>query len=146
MAYLQPMIMWTPKPETQREKDGLAFSKAAETRSAFQQTDGPVKFIDQHHLGEPRWQRWFLDWCKEYVDKGGAHGIYHDQSYHCPIDRRGLAVNGMMSVQGMADYFYKVQTENPTAIQGTEHLTEVNNVGATLAIAGGVHWGTAQSM
>jgi hypothetical protein len=146
MAYLQPMIMWTPKPETQREKDGLAFSKAAETRTVFQQTDGPVKFIDQHHLGEPRWQRWFLDWCKEYVDKGGAHGIYHDQSYHCPIDRRGLAVNGMTSVQGMADYFYKVQTENPTAIQGTEHLTEVNNVGATLAIAGGVHWGTAQSM
>ena len=62
--------------------------------------------------------------------------MYHDQSYHCPIDRRGPIekLGNMTSVQGMADYFYKAQTENPDSVHGTEHMTEVNNVGASLGI------------
>jgi hypothetical protein len=46
----------------------------------------------------------------------------------------------------MADYFYKAQTENPSSIHGTEHMTEVNNVGASLGIGSGILWGTAESM
>jgi len=146
MAYLQPMIMWSPNAEGQRQKDGVEFHNLADTRSVFVKDDKPQPYIDQHHLGEPHWQRWFLDWVKEYINPGGADGVYHDQSYHCPIDRRGLAVNGMTSTQGMADYFYKAQTENPNAIHGTEHMTEVNNVGASLGIGSGILWGTAPSM
>ncbi len=78
---------------------------------------------------------------KEYIQVDGANGIYHDQTYYCPIDARGL-VNGMTSTQGMADYFYKAATENPDSIHGTEHMTEVNNVGASLGLGCGILWGT----
>lgn len=56
-------------------------------------------------------------------------------------DARGL-VNGMTTTQGMAAYFYKAATENPNSIHGTEHVTEVNNVGASLGLGCGIHWGT----
>ena len=48
----------------------------------------------------------------------------------------------MTSVQGMADYFYKAATENPNSIHGTEHMTEVNNVGASLGLGCGILGGT----
>ncbi|MCG3150731.1 MAG: hypothetical protein PCFJNLEI_04232 [Verrucomicrobiae bacterium] len=148
MAYLQPMIMWGPKPETDREKAAVAASKKANTISVFQKSGEakPVEYIDQHHLGEPEWQRWFLDWVKEYIQDYGADAVYHDQSYHCPVDARGLAIGGKTSTQGMADYFYKAQTESPNSLHGTEHMTEVNNVGASLGIGSGILWGTAESM
>ncbi len=135
MAYLQPMIMWSPDARTDREKDALKFHELATPRGAFGGGG-------DHHLGEPHWQRWFLDWVKQYIDVGGADGVYHDETYSCPIDARGLAVNGMTCPQGMADYFRKAQTENPNSIHGTEHLMEANVVGATFGIGSGVHWGT----
>ena len=135
MAYLQPMIMWTPDAKTDREKDAVKFHALAVPRGAFRGRGG------DHHLGEPHWQRWFLDWVREYI-QAGADGVYHDQSYNCSIDSRGLAVNGMTTPQGMADYFYKAQTENPDTIHGTEHLIEVNVIGASVGIGSGVHWGT----
>lgn len=147
MAYLQPMIMWDPKPKTAREKQGVAAHAKADTISVFQKPGaGPLPNIDQHHLGQPDWQRWFLDWVKEYIQVYGADAVYHDQSYHCPVDSRGLAVGGKTSTQGMADYFFKAQTENPNALHGTEHMTEVNNVGASLGIGSGILWGTAECM
>ena len=48
----------------------------------------------------------------------------------------------MTSTQGMADYFYKAATENPDAIHGTEHMTEVNSVGASMGLGCGIIWGT----
>jgi hypothetical protein len=147
MAYLQPMIMWGARPVTDREKAAVALSAKANTVSVFQGPDAKsIAYVDQHHLGEKEWQRWFLDWVKEYIQDYGADGVYHDQSYHCPIDARGLAINGMTSTQGMADYFYKAATETQNAIHGTEHMTEVNNVGASLGIGSGILWGTAESM
>jgi len=148
MAYLQPMIMWTPKPVTDREKEGVKAHKLANTVSVFQKPGSakPVVNIDQHHLGHPDWQRWFLAWVKEYVEEYGADAVYHDQAYHCPVDSRGLTIGGMTTVQGMADYFYKAQTQSPNSLHGTEHMTEVNNVGASLGIGSGILWGTAESM
>lgn len=147
MAYLQPMIMWAPNPTNDREKAAVASSKKANTISVFQGPDAkPISLIDQHHLGEPEWQRWFLDWVKEYIQDYGSDAIYHDQSYHCPVDSRGLAIGGKTSPQGMAEYFYKAQTENPNSLHGTEHMTEVNSVGASLGIGSGILWGTAESM
>lgn len=148
MAYLQPMIMWSPNPQTEREKKGVEASRKATTITVFQKPGEakPVSMIDQHHLGEPEWQRWFLDWVREYIQDYGADAVYHDQSYHCPVDVRGRSVAGMTSPQGMADYFYKAQSENPQSLHGTEHLTEVNVVGASLGIGSGILWGTAESM
>jgi hypothetical protein len=147
MAYLQPMIMWGARPQTDREKAAVAFSKKADTVSVFQGPDAkPVQYIDQHHLGQAEWQRWFLDWVKEYIQDYGSDAVYHDQSYHCPVDVRGLAIGGKTSTQGMADYFYKVQSESPDSLHGTEHMTEVNSVGASLGIGSGILWGTAESM
>ncbi len=148
MAYLQPMIMWAPNPKDDREKAAVAGHNKAETISVFQKPEKakPIAYVDQHHLGQPEWQRWFLDWVKEYIQDYGSDAVYHDQSYHCPVDSRGLAVGGKTSTEGMADYFYKAQTENPNSIHGTEHMTEVNNVGASLGIGSGILWGTAESM
>jgi len=148
MAYLQPMIMWGAKVEGDRQQAAMAAHKLADTISVFQKPGEAksVMYIDQHHLGQPVWQRWFLDWVKEYIQDYGADAVYHDQSYHCPVDARGLAIGGMTSVQGMADYFYKAQTESPNSLHGTEHMTEVNNVGASLGIGSGILWGTAESM
>jgi predicted secreted protein len=148
MAYLQPMIMWGPKPKNAREEAAVEYHRKADTITVFQKPDEakPLQYIDQHHLGEPEWQRWFLDWVKEYIQDYGADAVYHDQSYHCPVDARGLAVGGMTSTEGMADYFYKAQTESPDSFHGTEHMTEVNNVGASLGIGSGILWGTAESM
>lgn len=149
MAYLQPMIMWSPNPATDREKQGVAASQKATTITVFQKAGEakPVPMIDQHHLGHPQWQRWFLDWVREYIQDYGADAVYHDQSYHCPVDSRGISVaGGMTSPQGMADYFYKAQAENPQALHGTEHMTEVNVVGASLGIGSGILWGTAECM
>jgi hypothetical protein len=148
MAYLQPMIMWSPSPKGDRETAAVEAHKKADTVSVFQKPREAKSqpYIDQHHLGQPDWQRWFLDWVKEYIQDYGSDAVYHDQSYHCPVDARGLAIGGMTSPQGMADYFYKAQTENPNSIHGTEHMTEVNNVGASLGIGSGILWGTAESM
>lgn len=141
MVYLQPMIMWRPAAKTDREKQAVELSKQANTRSPFRETEDVVDLThDQHNLGHLGWQRWFLDWVKEYIQDYGCDGIYHDQSYACPIDARGA--NGMTSTQGMADYFFKAATENPNSIHGTEHMTEVNNVGASLGLGCGVLWGT----
>ena len=46
----------------------------------------------------------------------------------------------------MADYFYKAATQNTNSIHGTEHMTEANDVGASLGIGSGVLWGTAPNM
>jgi hypothetical protein len=147
MSYLQPMIMWAPSPKDDREKAAVEGHKKADTITVFQKPGATsIPYVDQHHLGQPEWQRWFLDWVKEYIQDYGSDAIYHDQSYHCPVDSRGLAVGGKTSTQGMADYFYKAQTENPNSIHGTEHMTEVNNVGASLGIGSGILWGTAESM
>jgi hypothetical protein len=144
MVYLQPMIMWGPDPKTERERQAVRFSALADTRSPFRADRDTVDLRhDQHNLGCPQWQRWFLDWVKEYIQGYGADGIYHDQSYCCPIDVRGASTpGGMTSTQGMADYFYKAATENPGSIHGTEHMTEVNNVGASLGLGCGIIWGT----
>ncbi len=147
MAYLQPMIMWAPKPVTDREKDAVEFHKRADTCSVFQKVKGAkVDYVEQHHLGQPDWQKWFLTYVKEYIQDNGADGVYHDQAYHCPLDDRGLAINNMTSTEGMADYFYKAQEQNPGSIHGTEHMIENNNVGASLGIGSGILWGTAASM
>ncbi len=150
MAYLQPMIMWGAPART-NEVFWQRWEKHvdADTHSVFQPDPETVVLnVDQHHLGHQEYQRWFLDCVKSYIQEFGSAGVYHDQSYHCPIDRRGPLpkLGNMTSVQGMADYFYKAQTENPNSVHGTEHMTEVNNVGASLGIAGGILWGTAPSM
>lgn len=146
MAYLQPMIMWAGKAENDRERDGLKFHALADTRMVFQnKPDTRDPYIDQHHLGQVDWQKWFLQYVKEYIQDDGADGVYHDQAYHCPIDARGL-VNNMTSPEGMADYFYNAQAQNPGSIHGTEHMIENNNVGASLGIGSGILWGTAASM
>ena len=151
MAYLQPMIMWGPfRPEEEqheREKQGIKQHEEADTRLVFQKDPGTrVQHVDQHHLGHPGWQRWFLDWVKEYCQDHGAQGIYHDQSYHAPIDRRGLTIGGMTTPEGMADYFYKAATENPSTFHGTEMVTEPNAVAVSNSIGSGYHWGTAPNM
>jgi len=153
MSYLQPMIMWGPFPpekemtDPKREKLARKLHDEADTRSVFQKDPhARVRFIDQHHLGHPGWQRWFLDWVKEWCRDYGAQGIYHDQSYGAPIDRRGLAIGGMTSPEGMADYFYKAATENPGTFHGTEMVTECNAVAVSNSIGSGYHWGTAPNM
>lgn len=143
MTYLQPMIMWGPQPKTDRENQASEFSGEAMTRQAFYSDNSSITRDSQHNLGSPRWQRWFLDWVKEYIQDYGTTGIYHDQSYACVIDARGAsAPGGKTSTAGMAEYFYKAATENPDSIHGTEHLTEVNSVGATLGLGSGIIWGT----
>lgn len=151
MAYLQPMIMWGAPGKDEKQEYHDIYSKHidADTRGVFQEEKGTVvPLMDQHHLGHKEFQRWFLDGVKSYVQDYGAAGVYHDQSYHCPIDSRGLAdkLGNMTTTQGMADYFYKVATETPNSIHATEHMTEVNNVGASLGIAGGILWSTPTSM
>lgn len=151
MSYLQPMIMWgAPAKDAKAEfQETWKQHVDADTHSAFQDDpDKVLPYIDQHHLGHQKYQRWFLDWVKAYIQENGAAGVYHDQSYHCPIDIRGLIakLGNMTTTQGMADYFYKAATESPDSIHATEHMTEVNNVGASLGIAGGILWGTSQSM
>lgn len=142
MAYLQPMIMWSPNPQTDRERDAVTFSARAITRSPFLADDNTsLPYHDQHNLWQPDWQRWFLDWVKEYIQSYGFDGIYHDQTYPCPIDARGLVAGGMTSPQGMAQYFYKAATESPGSLHATEHLTEVNSVGASLGLGCGIIWG-----
>ncbi len=142
MVYLQPMIMNSPNPQTDRQQKGLEYSRLAGAQSAFRGNRGGGRGGGggTHNLAQPEWQRWFLDWVKEYIQDYGADGIYNDETYVCPIDGRGL-VNGMTSTQGMADFFTKEATENPNAIQGTEHMTEVNSVGASLGLGCGIIWG-----
>ncbi len=142
ITYLIPTIMWGADAKTDREKVGLQLSKEAYTASPFQDDDKVVhRYFDQNHLGHAGWQRWMLDWVKEYIQDYGTDGIYHDQSYFAPIDNRGL-VNGMTSPQGYADYFFKAQAENPDSIHATEHLTEINISGASIGLGCGIHWGT----
>lgn len=145
LAYLQPMIMWGNRGEvSEQAKNVLAMSDDANTRSAFSGKLEVTPFHDQHHLGHPAWQKWFLACVKNFLDLG-ADGVYHDQSYPVPIDGRG-PINGMNSIQGMADYFYKAATLAPNAVHGTEHLTEANIVGASLGIGSGIHWGLAPTL
>ena len=145
MAYLQPMIMWGKVPPDDKEAVRIkSMSEKADTIRPF--THGKIDHLsDQHNLAEPEWQAWFLNWVHSYIADYGADGVYHDQSYPCPIDNRGL-INGMRSTQGMADYFYKAATQNPDSIHGSEHLQEANSVGASLGIGSGVLWGTAPAM
>jgi hypothetical protein len=146
MAYLQPMIVWGMAPEDDKEAQKVvAMHKDADTRSVFQDPPTVKQYVDQHHLGHAAWQRWFLDWVHAYIQDYGADGVYHDQSYPVPVDSRGL-VNGMTAPQGMADYFYKAATESPDSIHGSEHMHEVNTVGASLGIASGILWGEAPNM
>ncbi len=143
MTYLIPMIMWGADAKTDRERSGVEFSKEAMNRQVFWTDNSSVTKASQHNLGVPRWQRWFLDWVGEYIRDYGTTGIYHDQSYACYMDARGAdAPGGMTTTRGMADYFYKAATENPDSIHGTEHLTEVNSVGASVGLGSGIIWGT----
>jgi len=142
ITYLIPTIMWSADAKTDREKAGLQFSKEAYTVSPFQENDKVEhRYFDQNHLGHAGWQRWMLDWVKEYIQGYGTDGIYHDQAYFAPIDNRGL-VNGMTSPQGYADYFFKAQAENPDSLHATEHLTEINISGASIGLGCGIHWGS----
>ena len=147
MAYLCPLEIWgSVNPESEREKQGVAMSREAYTRAPFQQdTNTVVQWVDKHHLGHPGWQRWFLDWIKDWC-KLGAQGIYHDVAYYAPLDRRGLAIGGMTSTEGMADYFRKVVAGNPGTCHGTELLNEANLVACDNGILPGLHWGTAPYM
>jgi len=141
-AYLQPMIMWAPDPRNERETEGVEFAQRARSRGPFlpdQNTSVPLH--DYHHLGQPDWQRWFLGWVKEYCQDYGFDGIYHDSTYHCSLDVRGLTVGGLTAPQGMAEYFFKAATQNPNTIHATEHLNEVNSVGAALGLGCGIIWG-----
>lgn len=147
LAYLQPMIMWGRPNETEATEEVkriVAMSEATNTRSAFDGKLGLHRFHDQHHLGQPDWQKWFLACVKNFIDLG-ADGVYHDQSYPVPIDGRG-PIAGKNSVQGMVEYFYNAATQNPNSIHGTEHLTEANIVGASVGIGSGVHWGVAPTV
>ena len=57
----------------------LLLHKEADTRLVFQkEPDLVVPYVDQHNLGHPGWQRWFLDWIKEWCQQYGAQGIYLD--------------------------------------------------------------------
>jgi hypothetical protein len=140
MVYLIPVIMWGPKPETDRERQGLAFAKEAMVRAAFSEDANEIHKSRQLNLASPQWQRWFLDWVKEYIQDYGCNGIYHDMGHVNQIEARGL-INGMTFPQGLADYFYKAATENPGSIHGAEHLTEVNSVGVSLGLGCGILWG-----
>ncbi len=153
MAYLHPMIMWGPFPDEakmanpEREKLARKLHNEADTRGPFQKDpDARIPYVDQHHLGHPGWQRWFLDWIHEWCKDYGAQGIYHDQSYPAPIDRRGLAIGGMTSPEGMADYFYKAATENPGTFHGAEMVNEANATVICNAIGQSHEWGTAPNM
>jgi len=44
---------------------------AANTQSAFQKNLAVRPFTDQHHLGDPAWQSWFLNWVKSYIQDYG---------------------------------------------------------------------------
>ena len=145
MAYLQPMIMWSrPSTDDKEANRVVEMSTKADTIRPFTH-EKLNDLIDQHNLATPDWQAWFLNWVHSYIQDYGADGVYHDQSYPCCVDNRGL-INGMRSTQGMADYFYKAATQNPNSIHGTEHMTEANDVGASLGIGSGVLWGTAPNM
>lgn len=142
IAYLQPMIMWGPDPQDDRQREGVEFSRRALSRGPFlADRNTSVRLHDYHNLGQPDWQRWFLTWVNEYIRDYGFDGIYHDSTYHCSLDVRGLEVGGMTAPQGMADYFFKAATANPDTLHATEHLTEVNSVGASLGLGCGVIWG-----
>ena len=141
-AYLQPMIMWAPDPKTERERKAVEFSARALSCTPFlADNKTSVRMHDYHHLGQPDWQRWFLDWVKEYCQDYGFDGVYHDSTYHCSLDVRGLAVGGLTAPQGMAEYFFKAATESPGTLHATEHLNEVNSVGASLGLGCGIIWG-----
>ena len=145
IAYLQPMIMLGGNnAKTDEAKQIVRWSQESYTITPFR--DGkPHAYMDQNHLGYAPWQRWFLDVVKEWIQNHGTRGIYHDQSYMCPIDSRG-PINGMNSVQGMADYFRKVNLENPGSFHATEHLQEANLVGCSLGIGPLTLWGTEPAM
>ena len=145
MAYLQPMIMWGgPKQPDEEEKKIVALAKDARSRSPFHTEEFIHPFSDDHHLGHPEWQKWFLG-CVDTFIRCGAHGVYHDSTYSAPVDARGL-IGGMRTTQGMADYFYKAAAQHPGTVHGTEHLTEANTIGASFGISSGFWWGTMPSM
>jgi len=56
------------------------------------------------------------------------------------MDNRGTI--GTTSPQGMAEYFAKAQSESPGSLHGTEHMNEVNALGASLGLGSGVLWGS----
>ena len=147
LAYLNPMTMWSREggqhKRTEADEAIMKMAKSTETTRAFAGEPGVRHpFYSKHHLGDPDWQKWFLDWIRIYIQEHGSQGIYHDETYIAPLDNRGL-VNGMTAIQGLADYFVKVNEQNPNSIHATEHLNDVNLHGASLGIGAGVHWGTA---
>ncbi len=147
MAYLQPMIMapgGDPPGPNEEDKKVIDISRAAHTVSVFTHEKGAT-YVDQHNLGYKPWQEWFLRWVKSYIQDHNADGIYHDQSYPCPVDSRGL-MDGRNSIQGMNDYFFAAQSQNPNSIQGTEHMQEANLAGVSLGIGSGILWGSADGM
>lgn len=145
IAYLQPMIMLGAQNATTDEaKQIVRWSQEAHTITPFR--DGkPHPYMDQNHLGHGPWQSWFLGVVKDWIQNYGTRGIYHDQSYICPVDSRG-PIGGLNSVQGMADYFRKANTENPGSFHATEHLQEANLVGCSLGIGPLTLWGTEPAM
>jgi hypothetical protein len=146
MVYLNPVIMWGPKPETPRQELGPKLADEARTIFPFQpEGSGPVGHFDVQHLGHPGWQDWFVEWVNDYLQTYGATGIYHDEGQKTPLDSRG-PINGLTTPQGRAQYMRRVLTENPDSIHGVEHMTEVNMPGASVGIGSGVHWGTAKAM
>jgi len=142
MAYLNPVIMWDRRGNqelriSEEERDRII--QLARNASIIRAFSGrPFK----PHLGDPDWLEWFLPWVREYIQEHGSQGVYHDETYVNEIDRRGL-VNGMTPQQGMANYFIKVNQQNPDSIHATEHLNDVNLIGASLGIGAGIHWGVA---
>jgi len=149
ISYIQPMIMLgSQSAKTDEAKQIVRWSQEAYTILPFR--DGKSHwfmdhFMDHNHLGYDPWQRWFLDVLKDRIQNYGTRGIYHDQSYICPIDSRG-PIDGMNSVQGMADYFLKVNAENPGSFHATEHLQEANLVGCSLGIGPLTLWGMEPAM
>ncbi len=146
MAYLNPVIMWSANAKNEREEAGVRLAAEAKTIMPFQgENPQPHRFYDVQHLGHQAWQRWFLDWVKEYIQDNDADGIYHDEGQKTPLDVRG-PIDGLTPPQGRAQYHYRTLAENPNSIHGAEHMTELNNVGASLGIGSGVLWGTAGDM
>lgn len=147
MAYLNPMTMWRRgEPPNKAEQEIEEMAKRTTTISPFQESPfEPTLFTDKHHLGFADWQRWFLDWVNVYIQKHQANGVYHDETYIVPIDRRG-PIEGMNPIQAMQRYAYLAATENPDSIHGTEHLSEANIPGMSLGIGSGILWGTAEAM
>lgn len=145
MPYLQPMIVWerasTAPPEAAWIMD---MHREANTQTPEHAAFPRPQPLQQHNLAHVRWTDWFLKtWVNRYLQDFGADGIYHDQTTYCPIDRRppDETFGGRTALQGMANYFYRAQVENPESVHASEHLWEANSSGGSLGIGSDIHWG-----